>query len=285
MKIILSRKGFDSSAGGCPNPIFPNGAMFALPIPDGQSIIPYNHVQYQDVDTQSINVGSLVKHLTKDKIKPHHKAHLDPDLNSLTYPRQEHWQPVLGQSGSAQGHLNNHDIGVGDVFVYFAVFREVEKFQRKWRFIPGTTNKHIIWATMKVADVVKVDDIRHQTAFDWLKYHPHYQYDADPNNILYLGEKKETRVFSKYHSSLQLTCPHSNKPSVWSLPKWFYPKQPRGQKQIKTPLSYHNNLDRWSLNNGQCELQAVARGQEFILNADEYPDAITWLEDLNSMVK
>ena len=33
MKLILSRKGFDSQSGGCPSPIFPNGTLYSLPIP------------------------------------------------------------------------------------------------------------------------------------------------------------------------------------------------------------------------------------------------------------
>jgi hypothetical protein len=33
MKIILSRKGFDSSYGGYPSPILPDGKMVSLPIP------------------------------------------------------------------------------------------------------------------------------------------------------------------------------------------------------------------------------------------------------------
>ena len=34
MKIILSRKGFDSSSGKQPNPIMPDGTLLSLPIPD-----------------------------------------------------------------------------------------------------------------------------------------------------------------------------------------------------------------------------------------------------------
>ena len=33
MKVILSRKGFDSSNGGYPSPIFPDGQITSLPIP------------------------------------------------------------------------------------------------------------------------------------------------------------------------------------------------------------------------------------------------------------
>ena len=34
MKIILSRKGFDSENGKIPNPILPDGTLLSLPIPD-----------------------------------------------------------------------------------------------------------------------------------------------------------------------------------------------------------------------------------------------------------
>ena len=39
MKIILSRKGFDSPAGRRPSPIFPNCTMMSLPIPDDNSMV------------------------------------------------------------------------------------------------------------------------------------------------------------------------------------------------------------------------------------------------------
>ena len=36
-KLILSRKGFDTQAGGKPSPVFPDGSMFSLPIPVWES--------------------------------------------------------------------------------------------------------------------------------------------------------------------------------------------------------------------------------------------------------
>lgn len=283
MKIILSRKGFDSSAGGCPNPIFPNGSMLALPIPDGQSKIAYKEVTFQDIEGQQFNVGTLVKHLTKDRVKPHHKAHLDPDLIASQFPRDPLWKPLLGQSGSAQGHLNNQGVDVGDLFVYFAVFRDVEKVQRKWRFVPGAPNRHIIWATMKVQDVIKVDEARLQDPYAWLNYHPHWQYGQDQHNAFYVGDQSTCRVFSKFDPLLQLTDPSSSKPSLWKLPRWWYPKSKSGNNLLKTPLSYHHNLERWSKTQNHCMLQAVARGQEFVLNADDYPEAEIWLRQLHDL--
>ncbi|MBO4456467.1 MAG: hypothetical protein J5802_01965 [Butyrivibrio sp.] len=37
MKIILSRKGFDSTNGGCASPIMPDGTLLSMPIPSDES--------------------------------------------------------------------------------------------------------------------------------------------------------------------------------------------------------------------------------------------------------
>jgi len=44
VKIILSRKGFDSAAGGVPSPILPDGSLVSLPIPDKASKIAYQDI-------------------------------------------------------------------------------------------------------------------------------------------------------------------------------------------------------------------------------------------------
>ena len=45
MKIILSRKGFDSSWGGCPSPVLPDGTMLSMPIPTNED----NRLRYEDI--------------------------------------------------------------------------------------------------------------------------------------------------------------------------------------------------------------------------------------------
>jgi len=44
MKVILSRKGFDSGTGGYPSPILPDGTLLSLPIPDATSDIKYSDI-------------------------------------------------------------------------------------------------------------------------------------------------------------------------------------------------------------------------------------------------
>lgn len=40
MKVVLSRKGMDSRAGGIPSPILPDGTLLSLPIPNEKAVFP-----------------------------------------------------------------------------------------------------------------------------------------------------------------------------------------------------------------------------------------------------
>ena len=45
-------------------------------------------------------------------------------------------------------------------------------------------------------------------------------------------------------------------------------------------LTYHSDESRWQRVNEGVMLKAVSRGQEFVLDCDDYPEAITWLAEL-----
>src|ERR1035437_653691 len=119
MKIIISRKGFDSSAGKKPSPIFPDGRMLSLPIPDKSSIIAYKDIAGNDW----ASVGELAEQLAY--IPPTHRAHLDPDLSVGSIPRADGWKPLFGQEHAAEKHLENQGVGAGDVFLFFGLFQAV----------------------------------------------------------------------------------------------------------------------------------------------------------------
>lgn len=291
MKLILSRKGFDSSSGGCPNPIFPDGSVLALPIPDGLSRIRYQDINHELLSGESLNVGNFVKQLTKGKIKSDAGAHLDPDLLKPALPRQDLWQPVLGQHGSAQGHLAKQKVDVGDLFLFFGLFRPVEQFKegRKkpvWRFVPGSRPIHRLWGWMQIGHKLEIPEghLEHQEeAYQWLDYHPHVHGESEAHNVLYLSSKSLSLdsslsgcgTFDYSDESHILTEIESQKPSLWKLPEWFFPYDPQNPK---TPLSYHTKANRWNKSaEGECILQSVARGQEFVLDVLEYPEAKDWL--------
>ncbi|WP_396587361.1 hypothetical protein [Bermanella sp. R86510] len=294
MRIILSRKGFDSSAGGCPNPILPDGRLLPLPIPDDTSII-----RYQDLDFENLNIGTLVKQLTMGKIKPRHGAHLDPDMFSAMLVRNNvnnsQWQANLGQAASAQGHLQKQGVQVGDIFLFFAVSQPIEKVGRAWQFIKGTKPRHIIWGYLQIGEILKLDDIRDIQQYQWLSYHPHWQYSQDALNTLYLAKQhlnlepfvskvnkrnplSGAGVFPYIHKDLTLSV--GKNLTEWQVPSWMYPFTDDTQTKNRPPLSYHTKPWRWQLEDNQCFLKAAARGQEFVLQNDYAHDAIPWLYDL-----
>ena len=65
MKIILSRKGVDSSAGGFASPIFPDGQMISIPIPDNRAQLRYRDLQAADANR---SIGKLVRNLSRGKL-------------------------------------------------------------------------------------------------------------------------------------------------------------------------------------------------------------------------
>ena len=96
MKVILSRKGVDSSAGGFASPIFSDDQLQSVPIPDRRS-----QLRYGDMGGEP-DVGQLVSHLSAGKIKTKTPVHVDPDLDYYALPRHRRWRPLFGQCGAAQ---------------------------------------------------------------------------------------------------------------------------------------------------------------------------------------
>ena len=47
MKVILSRKGFDSSNGGIPSPILPDGTLLSFPIPACSDELTFAELYYE----------------------------------------------------------------------------------------------------------------------------------------------------------------------------------------------------------------------------------------------
>ena len=48
----------------------------------------------------------------------------------------------------------------------------------------------------------------------------------------------------------------------------------------RTPLTYHPDATRWQHNDDYACLQSVGRGQEFVLDLEEYPEARGWIAGL-----
>ncbi len=280
-KLILSRKGFDSKFGGCPSPIFPDGTMYSLPIPS-----PGASITYGDLHHGNINIGQAVEDLTRrrSRLNARDGAHLDPDVRPNARRRENGWRGLFGQTAAAEGHLENRGVGVGDVFLLFGLFREVEKSGTGWRFVRGKPQRHILWGWLQIEQVCKVDEIMGAPKFRWAFYHDHFSWHGDSANTLYVASHQldlgdsltapGAGVFPRFDERLALTQPGMSA-SQWRLPGWFYPDV------NKTPLSYHP-LELWRHDSHYAYVQRRGPGQEFVLDLRQYPEALGWLSRLVS---
>ena len=276
-KLVLSRKGFDSKAGGCPSPIFSDGAMYSLPVPGYDYEEP---IHYRDLSHGGINFGEVVQHLTDGRFDGWDLATVDPDVRADALHRHSEWRGLFGQVGAAQRHLENRGVGVGDVFLFFGLFRRIERTQRGWRFVRNAPRQHILWGWLQIEQVCKVDEIRGDRNFDWARCHCQFGWPDDTSNTLYvatmrldLGDGLQAPgagVFPRTDTNLVLTEPGCSV-SRWRLPCWFYPDN------NKTPLSYHPDLGRWRRDSQYTYLRSVGRGQEFVLDLQQYPEGMGWI--------
>jgi len=180
MKIILSRKGFDTANGGCASPYMPDGTLLSLPIPSD------DNVTYADFAYNGLSYDRLLKQLNPKK--EYHACHIDPDIRKdiwLTTP--DDWQPAFGQIDSAQGQLRNQGVGAGDLFLFFGWFRQVQQIaDGSICFVPGAPNIHVIYGYLQVERVLTQSD-------DVVKYgwHPHSDISRrdNKNNAIYLARK------------------------------------------------------------------------------------------------
>ena len=279
MKIIFSRKGFDSGSGGVPSPIFPDGSMLSLPIPDKNSPIAYNDIRWGEW-----NVGDIVEDLTKGKISSNYRAHLDPDIHLESLTRHHEWRPIFGQAGSSQGHLRKQGVGAGDIFVFFGLFQEVIRENHTWELNATSLPKHVIWGWFQIETGLAIDSIDREK-LEWAVYHPHFHREPHPSNTVYFAKKRldidgfegnaldGAGIFPQCLDPLQLTAPESPV-SLWKLPLWMFP----GNATVA--LSYHRNVERWKKHTSYVLLQTVGRGQEFVLDCTYYPESIQWLKSL-----
>jgi hypothetical protein len=284
MKIILSRKGFDSSSGGIPSPIFPDGTLFSLPIPGVGEPTTYAQIDAFDHSVADIlcdlrPCGYRRKGAAGSRPWAEVPAHLDPDLRIGSLPRDADWRPLFGQDGPAQTHLENQGVGPGDVFLFFGLFRRTRRGGSTLRYVRNAPRMHVIFGWLEVGEVWPVHQLDHVPAC--AHAHPHLTTDCGPNNTIYaaatIPDERATQqwrggAFRHFDTRLQLS--ESGALSTWRLPAWFYPTDG------KAPLTYHGDPARWDLYDNHVLLETVGRGQEFVLDTADYPEAETWVEEI-----
>ena len=241
MRIILSRKGFDSAAGGGPSPIVPDGSRYgrpiSLPIPDSKGLA---RTTYAD-----LGLGEEVRTATRGRIGPNALAHHDPMF-------RPDGTCVFGQCGGAQTHLARNGVGPGDVFLFFGWFRDRDGWDH-----------HRIFGYCAVDEVIALDGADEATMrrFAGMK-HPHAFgfHHASRSDTLYIGQG---RAAVRACDTLLLTRRGMTR-THWRVPGWLR----------EVGLTYHGGADRWP---APDHLVSVAQGQEFVADIGERADARDWL--------
>jgi hypothetical protein len=287
MKLILSRKGFDSGSGGVASPmLLPQRLLCSLPIPEEE---PQRYVtRYQDITFGNGNLGPVVAGLTNGRIAPATFAHFDPDLNSGSCPRRPGWRGLFGQGASAEAHLRNVGVAAGDVFLFFGWFKEAEFVNGTYRFVRGAPDLHIIFGWLQIDSRIPECDIPDSGILPWAIAHPHCRglvrrvasvYPATTRLVIGGNDTgfPGFGLFPCFDPLLRLTAAGRTR-RYWRLPRWWHPG---GQRE---PLSYHRNMQRWTLESDTVVLRSADRGQEFVLDCDDFPEAIPWLMELLDLV-
>lgn len=284
MKIILSRKGFDSGAGGVASPILPDGQLVSLPIPSKRD--PH---RFDDVVLGGVPLGPLVEDLTGGRVKRDSRCHLDPDLDASAVPRPKGWRPAFGQVSAAQKHLAGNAVQAGDLFLFFGWFRAVEQVDGRWRYIRGAPDLHVIYGWLQIGQVVGLSDAD-GSLLSAHADHPHVHARIGGRDVSDLYRRSNTLYLARDRVSVPgirragaglfktcygrvLTETGQGKRSAWRLPSWFHPD--RG-----TTLTYHARPTRWRADGDACSLMSAARGQEFVLETSRRKEVEAWLGEI-----
>jgi Nucleotide modification associated domain 3 len=249
MKIIFSRKGFDSGSrsGRAPSPII-DGVPITLPIPTGKypSVTTYGDLGLSD---------ALSKAQSKYTADCH--CHEDPMF----------WADrcAFGQTGAAQSHLKKQCVGEGDAFLFFGLFAE-----------PGSKDRHHrIFGYLKVEEVLKIGCQPSGNEVVGAPRHPHTiaKWESggkwDENSTIYVGRGAKAK---NAHKALRLTK-EGGQTSHWVVPPWL--------SETKK-LTYHKDPCRWR---DDGTLRSASRGQEFVTGIGDRPEPRRWLDGVIAAIE
>ena len=166
MKVILSRKGFDSSNGGIVSPIFEDGTMVSFPIPSKDPD------KYCDLYHEGTPYSDILSDL---HYKGNEFCHMDPDLDQgRRISAIDGWCPAFGQINASASYLKNIGVAKGDVFLFFGNFHYVKKVNGHYRYIRHSgdfykdNDLQVIWGYLQVGEII--DNPSEQEQLWW---HPH----------------------------------------------------------------------------------------------------------------
>ena len=183
MKIILSRKGFDSANGGIVSPIMEDGTLVSFPIPSKDKDL-FDDLMYCDQPYSKI--------LEDLNYKGGHNCHVDPDLSiDRRKDKIEGWCPIFGQRNSSAVYLTKTvEIKPGDLILFFGNYHKVKCVDGKYQYIKKSgdfysdNDLQVIWGYMQVGKIIK--EAEEQKKYTW---HPHSSKERinGKNNVMFLA--------------------------------------------------------------------------------------------------
>ena len=243
MKIILSRKGFDASNGGCPSPIMPDGTLLSMPIPSD------DNGSYDDLNYNGVSYSDILHQLRPNK--EYNNCHIDPDIRDNRYSTVVGWKPAFGQIGAAQGLLSNAGVEKGDIFLFFGWFRQAELHNGRYRFVGSRSggfydhsDMHIIYGFMQIGDILTEKERIAQ--YSW---HPHSSFTGKTNAIYTPADTLSLISGMKGYGTLDyrkdrvLTMENKSR-GTWNALPFLMPEHTYGKKKnsAKGEGLYYNGI-------------------------------------------
>lgn len=270
MKVVLSRKGFDTENGGIPSIILPNKELLSFPIPSDSDSIKFtdlNHPIYG-------NYFEIINNLKPNQLKKNQTCHLDPDIYQYIRKRENNWQPIFGPYFRAYSHLKEHNIKENDIFLFFGSFKESELNNSTLVYKKGAQEKHIIFGYFQIGKIVK----ENRFVQDWMVYHPHVppNRNIDENNVVFIATNKLSfnnqlpGASALHYLTKEIVLTKKDGDRYLSKSKWNFSSYTFGKK---IEISYHQN-DNWR----KEYFQSAKRGQEFVL--EETKDVEKWAQTI-----
>ena len=230
MKVILSKKGLDSSFSSKPVLIVDNEMVF-MPI----IAIEEQELKYSQIKLGNSNMLTNLKNLVdgtfyindkKVEITKDSRCHLDPQL--INYFGCENFRGSFGQIKSSQKHLKNNNVQEEDLILFYGWYKDKNDKLH-------TNGKNVFFGYMQIGEIINVSNLdekqrkEYEKQYSWLKYQPHWKnkdiYSQKDNNTIYIAREfctfddtiKGYGMF-KYDKALDLTADDKNAKSCWKIP-------------------------------------------------------------------
>lgn len=269
MKIILSRKGMDSSWGGHPGIILPDNTLLYYPIPGDPDEDSYSDIL--GIDGVPMDIGmkrfykDILYHDCWEEITSQTHCHMDPDLDYNAKKRSPGWRGAFGQADAAQTVLANAGVGEGDLFLFFGWYQKCVLGENGKYYLQKNSDVHCIYGYMEIDQVIYTKGNNDIPV--WLMDHPHMlaRRSERRSNCIYVGREKlswnERQAgygLLPYSKNRVLTKEGLTR-SKWELPAFFR----------EVSITYHS-ANSWM----KDYFQSAYRGQEFVI--DESPAVEAW---------